>query len=120
MQQPDAFLRLCPSRAVLARVGEKWTALVIVALEGGPLRFGQLLRRLDGVSQKMLTRTLRHMERDGLVTRRLYDEMPMRVEYNLTSLGESLVAPIQALKSWAEAHLHEIERNNTAYDGKKQ
>lgn len=116
---PDAFLRACPSRAVLARIGEKWTALAVVALADGPLRFGALLRRLEGVSQKMLTQTLRGLEQDGLVIRRLYDEMPLRVEYSLTPRGESLVPHLQALKAWAEAHVAETAaaRNGTEAKG---
>jgi DNA-binding HxlR family transcriptional regulator len=105
---PDAFLKACPSRAVLARIGEKWAALAIVALADGPLRFGALLRQLEGVSQKMLTQTLRGLEQDGLVTRTLYDEMPLRVEYRLTPPGEKLVPHLKELKTWAEAHVLEI------------
>jgi DNA-binding HxlR family transcriptional regulator len=105
---PNAFLKACPSQAVLARIGEKWAALVIVALAEGPLRFGALMRRLDGVSQKMLTQTLRSLENDGLLTRTLYDEMPLRVEYSLTPLGRSLVPHLAALKAWAEDNLHQI------------
>lgn len=109
---PDAFLRLCPSRGVLARIGEKWTALALAALKDGPMRFGALLRRLEGISQKMLSQTLRNLEQDGLVTRRLYDERPLRVEYSLTGRGADLVPIILDLKAWAERHLHEIQRSN--------
>jgi DNA-binding HxlR family transcriptional regulator len=115
--RPDAFVHNCPSRAVLARIGEKWTTLALVWLdENGPTRFGALQRRLEGVSQKMLTQTLRHLERDGLVERRLFDEMPLRVEYSLTGLGRTLVPLVRDLKAWAERHLHAIERSNAAYD----
>ena len=77
---PDAFLKVCPSRTVLARVGQKWTVLTMVALQDSALRFGDIRRRLEGVSQKVLTQTLRAMERDGLIERRLYDERPLRVD----------------------------------------
>jgi DNA-binding HxlR family transcriptional regulator len=113
---PDAFLAQCPSRAVLARVGEKWTTLALVALEPGAARFGALKRRLEGVSQKMLTQTLRALERDGLIVRRAYDEMPLRVEYAVTARGRELVALAMQLKRWAERRLPEIERANAAYD----
>jgi DNA-binding HxlR family transcriptional regulator len=110
---PDAFLKACPSRTVLARIGEKWSALAIVALADGPMRFGALRRRLEGVSQKMLTQTLRGLEQDRLITRTLYDEMPLRVEYRLTPPGETLVPLLQALKAWAEAHVLEIMQVRT-------
>ena len=102
---PDAFLKACPSRALLARIAEKWAPLVLVALEEGPMRFGARRRRVEGVSQKMLTQTLRALERDGLVTRRLHDEMPLRMEYVLTTRGRSLMPLAAQLKQWAEKNL---------------
>lgn len=114
---PDAFLQVCPSRAVLQRIGQKWTVLAMVALQASPQRFGDLLRRLEGVSQKMLTQTLRAMERDGLIGRIEYDERPVRVDYALTALGFSLLPIVLSLKTWAEAQLHVIEASNRAYDG---
>ena len=102
--EPDAFLRACPSRDLLARVAEKWALLVLVALEPGPQRFGALRRRVEGVSQKMLTQTLRGLERDSLVSRRLYDEMPLRVEYTLTERGRGLLPLAADLKRWAETN----------------
>jgi DNA-binding HxlR family transcriptional regulator len=114
--KPDAFVRICPSRAVLARVGEKWASLALVALAGGPVRFGDLRRRLEGVSQTVLSRTLRHLERDGLVSRDAYDERLPRVEYALTERGRSLLPWVVGLKAWAEANLKDIERSNAAFD----
>ena len=108
MPDPDAFLAACPSRAVLTRLAEKWTMLTIAALGEGPMRFGVLRRRVEGVSQKMLTQTLRKLEADGLVLRRAYDEMPPRVEYALTPRGRSLVPLIDAIKRWTETHFEEI------------
>ena len=102
--EPDAFLKACPSRALLTRIAEKWTLLVLVALRDGPVRFGALRRRVEGVSQKMLTQTLRALEGDGLVTRHLYDEMPLRVEYELTKRGRSLLPLADQLKRWAETN----------------
>ena len=115
---PDAFLEVCPSRNVLARVGQKWTVLAMVALCGEPTRFGDIKRRLQGVSQKMLTQTLRAMERDGLVERRLYDERPLRAEYALSPLGRGLLPLVSALKLWAEESLPTVEASNRAYDRK--
>jgi DNA-binding HxlR family transcriptional regulator len=111
MPAPDAFVKVCPSRAVLARIGEKWAALAVVALADEPMRFGALMRKLEGISQKMLTQTLRGLEQDGLLSRTLYAEMPLRVEYRLTPLGESLVPHLLALKVWAEQNLHTIMQN---------
>ncbi|OMG72304.1 winged helix-turn-helix transcriptional regulator [Burkholderia ubonensis] len=115
---PDAFLKVCPSRAVLSRIGQKWTVLTMVALQNGPMRFGDIRRRLEGVSQKMLTQTLRAMERDGLIERNVYDELPLRVEYMLSGLALTLLPLVVALKAWAEEALHTIEANNQAFDRK--
>ena len=100
--EPDAFLKACPSRDFFVRLAEKWTILVIVALAERPVRFGALRRRLEGVTQKMLTQTLRKLESDDLVKRQIYDEMPLRVEYSLTARGRSLLPIIASLKSWSE------------------
>lgn len=118
MTKPDAFLAACPSRGLLARLGEKWAVLALVALADGPLRFGALRRRLEGVSQKMLTQTLRRLERDGLLTRTLYDEMPLRVEYALTDAGRSALAPLRAMKAWAEGNLAASLDANAAFDAR--
>ncbi len=116
---PDAFVRVCPSRQLLARVGEKWALMAVVALADGPVRFGALLRRLEGISQKMLSQTLRNLEQDGLVTRTLVDERPLRVDYALTERGVSLLPLAVGLKAWAEANLHGVEASNRARrDGK--
>ncbi|MBO6689328.1 MAG: helix-turn-helix transcriptional regulator [Henriciella sp.] len=100
----------------MARIGDKWATLVLVALADGPYRFGELRRRLDGISQKMLTQTTRNLERDGLVTRTLYDERPLRVEYELTSLGQTLVPQVKSLKSWAERSWHAVEQAQATFD----
>jgi len=115
---PDAFLQVCPSRAVLARVGQKWTVLAMAALQSEPRHFGDLRRRLEGVSQKMLTQTLRAMERDGIVQRELHDGRPPRVEYTLSPLGRSLLPIVLRLKLWAEESLPIIETNNRSFDQK--
>ena len=118
--EPDAFLRICPSRGLLERLGEKWAMLAVVALKEDAMRFGQLMRRLEGVSQKMLTQTLRRLERDGMVRRQVFDEMPLRVEYSLTQRGLDVVPLVESLKAWAEANLHAVERDNLAYDQKRE
>ena len=112
----DAFLAECPSRQLLDRISDKWVTLVLVALEGGPQRFSAMARQLAGVSQKMLTQTLRTLERDGLVTRTVTPSVPVRVDYALTDLGRSLLPAIAALKGWAEAHMPEVQRSQRAFD----
>jgi DNA-binding HxlR family transcriptional regulator len=103
--EPDAFLKECPSRALLARIGEKWALLAVACLASGPFRFGALRRTIQGVSQKMLTQTLRNLEDDGLVKRTIYDERPLRVEYALTQNGTDLLPIVLKLKAWAEQNL---------------
>jgi len=107
-QRCDVFDNECPSRQVLDRIADKWTTLVIYALSDGTLRYGELQRRVKGVSQKMLTQTLRSLERDGLVTRKVYPVVPPVVEYTLTPLGRSLHKPLEAICRWAESHLSEL------------
>lgn len=114
----DVLNPRCPSREVLDRVADKWTALVLKALAAeGTLRYGALQRRVGGVSQKMLTQTLRALERDGLVARHVYPEVPPRVEYALTRLGRSLTEPLSALCRWAESHMPEIASARRTFDG---
>ncbi len=115
---PDAFLSLCPSRGIAGQVGEKWSLLLIVALADGPRRFGDLKRTLQGISQKMLTQTVRALERDGLVARQVFDEMPLRVEYRLTALGQDLLPVARAVKGWAEAKVDVIAENRRTYDAR--
>ncbi|XRQ03361.1 winged helix-turn-helix transcriptional regulator [Actinomadura welshii] len=98
----NAFDPDCPARLVLDRIGDKWSVLVVLTLAGGPRRFTQLRDTIGGVTPKVLTQTLRTMERDGLVTRTVFAEVPPRVEYELTPLGHSLRTPIEAVTRWAE------------------
>jgi DNA-binding HxlR family transcriptional regulator len=114
----DAFLAACPSRQVLARISDKWVTLVLCALAGGPLRYRDLCRIVAGVSQKMLTQTLRLLERDGLLSRTVTAGVPVRVDYQLTPLGDSLIPVVDAIKTWAEEHIGEIEASRAAYDRK--
>ncbi len=106
----------CPSRLVLDRVAEKWTGLVILALSDGTLRFGELRERIGGVAPKVLTQTLRNLERDGLVTRTVHAEVPPRVEYALTELGASLRTPLAAIQEWAEANVSAVLANRERAD----
>ncbi|MFN8168266.1 MAG: helix-turn-helix domain-containing protein [Candidatus Nanopelagicales bacterium] len=105
---PDPYAQNCPSRTVLDRIGDRWTVLVVGTLSHGPARFSELSRRIDGISQKMLTQTLRGLERDGLVTRTVHPEVPPRVEYELTHAGATLIEPLAALDAWARTHLEAI------------
>ncbi|MGH8721940.1 MAG: winged helix-turn-helix transcriptional regulator [Burkholderiales bacterium] len=106
----------CEVRQILDRIADKWSLLAIALLEGRTLRFTELRRKIDGISQRMLTVTLRQLERDGLVRRTVYPVVPPRVEYELTPLGMSLHATIQALVSWTEEHQSEIAGARADYD----
>jgi DNA-binding HxlR family transcriptional regulator len=115
----DAFASDCPSRRLLDTIGDKWVSLVIVALGvEGRMRFSELSARIAGVSQKMLTQTLRGLERDGLLTRTVTPSVPVRVDYELTPLGQTLLEPIHHLKEWAEAHMAEVDRAREEHDRK--
>ena len=116
----EAYTGNCPTREILDRIADKWTALIIGLLaHGGTHRFGELRRSIVGISQKMLTQTLRDLERDGLVKRTLYPEIPPRVEYELTALGRTLCEPLGALGKWAADHLGEVRAAQQAFDNRK-
>lgn len=106
---PDPWDAACPSRELLALIGDKWVLLLLPKLAHGPKRNGDLLRALGGVSQKMLTQTLKAMERDGLVARHDFGVVPPRVEYTLTALGQSLAKPVAALDLWVVEHFRAVE-----------
>ncbi|MEU7960448.1 winged helix-turn-helix transcriptional regulator [Micromonospora humida] len=128
----DAFVAQCPSRELLARISDKWVVLVLAALrtDGShrfgadcagtprPMRYSELSRLLAGVSQKMLTQTLRTLERDGLVSRTATATVPVTVTYELTDLGFSLHETMRALKAWAETHLDDVHAHRAAYDAR--
>ncbi|WP_285362857.1 helix-turn-helix domain-containing protein [Microbacterium sp. LMC-P-041] len=114
----NVMLATCPSRTSLARVANKWTAMIVIALSDGPARFGVIRDRVEGISAKVLADTLRDLERDGLLTRTAYDEMPPRVEYDLTPLGLTLREPLTALGRWAESHVAEVLVAREAYDNR--
>lgn len=111
----DAFLADCPSRKLLDRISDKWVCLCLASLATGSKRYSEISRQLAGVSQKMLTQTLRHLEEDGLVERTVTAAVPVRVDYALTPLGESLQETVEQLKTWAEAHMDEVERSRARY-----
>ena len=112
----DAFLAQCPSRQLLDRISDKWVTLVLASLSEGPQRYSELARTIAGVSQKMLTQTLRTLERDGLVTRTVTPTVPVTVTYDLTELGRSLQGVILGLKAWAEAHMESVLAARASYD----
>ncbi|MGW1208067.1 winged helix-turn-helix transcriptional regulator [Streptomyces sp. NPDC002499] len=103
-------------RHILDRAGDKWTVLVIGTLEHGPVRYTDLQRSIPGISQRMLTHTLRQLQRDGLVTRNAYPEVPPRVEYTLTDLGATLLDAVTVLIDWAGTHHDEIRANRSTFD----
>ncbi len=103
---------------ILARVGDKWTVLVVMLLREGPRRFNEIKRMVGGISQRMLTLTLKGLERDGMVKRTMFPTIPPRVDYELTDLGRSLSEPVMALGLWAKAHLPEIEAAQSAFDAR--
>lgn len=107
---PDVF------RSVLDRIGDKWSLMLIGMLEDGPMRFTELLKSTPGISRRMLTITLRGLERDGLITRTIYPQVPPRVEYEVTELGRALVEPVLQLATWAAAHQDQILANRAVYD----
>ncbi|WP_029150527.1 winged helix-turn-helix transcriptional regulator [Microbacterium indicum] len=104
----DPYVSDCPSRRLLDRIGDRWTVLVVGALSDGPRRFSEIARRVDGISQKMLTQTLRGLEQDGLVTRTVTAAVPVRVDYELTDSGRSLQGPLRALEEWAIEHMSPV------------
>ena len=113
---PNVLSAQCPTRQALDLIADKWTTLLIYLLSRGKQRYGDLHRQVGGISQKMLTQTLRKLERDGLVTRHVYPEVPPRTEYELTKLGHTLIEPMGALCVWAGAHLEELEQARKRYD----
>lgn len=114
----DVYAADCPTRRVLDLIGDKWSVLIIGMLEDEPKRFSQLQRSIGGISQKMLTQTLRRLERDGIICRTMYPEVPPRVEYGLTPLGETLCAPINAIRDWAEKHIDKVSAAQAIYDAR--
>ncbi|MFA5951038.1 MAG: helix-turn-helix domain-containing protein [Hyphomicrobium sp.] len=106
----NPYAAACPTRQLLDRIADKWAVLVLGLLEPGPQRFNALRRQIEGISQKMLTQTLRSLEADGFVTRRVFATVPVTVEYQLTPLGRSLNSVLDPLRTWAETHMSRVEK----------
>jgi DNA-binding HxlR family transcriptional regulator len=116
MKAPNVYDANCPTRLVLDRVADKWAVLLLGLLAAEPQRFNQLRRRIDGLSQKMLSQTLKSLERDGLVHRRAIATVPVTVEYSITPLGRTLAATVDGLRVWAETYIGEVQRAQKRYD----
>lgn len=117
----DNLLGGCEAvRPILVRIGDKWSVLIVMALRDGPRRFNQIRRDIGSISQRMLTLTLRGMERDGLVSRKVHPTTPPRVEYALTDLGHSLRGPVETLGAWAIANEAQIARAQSRYDAENE
>ncbi len=113
-----AYDRGCPSREVLDRIGDTWSVLIVVSLADGEQRYTELAKRIEGITPKMLTQTLRGLERDGLVQRTVHPVVPPRVDYALTRLGHSLLSVVKALEGWAENNIDEVLGARAAYDAR--
>jgi len=116
----DAYNERCPTRMVLDRIADKWTVLIVGALEEKTKRFGELRREVGGVSQKMLTQTLRGLERDGVVARTVYASVPPKVEYSLTRLGRTLVHILEEIRKWSELNIEDVLKARDDFDSRSQ
>lgn len=119
MKVPNAYSADCPTRQILDRVGDKWAVLILLLLRQQPLRFNQLRREIEGISQKMLSQVLKSLERDGLIRRRAIATVPVTVEYSITPLGATLAGAVDPLRDWAEQHLKEVLAAQRRYDGQR-
>lgn len=113
---PNAYDSNCPTRQALDRIADKWTVLILLLLARKPTRFNELRRAIDGISQKMLAQTLRTLERDGLVNRKVIATVPVTVEYSITALGRTLSSTVDALRKWAEKHIADVTAAQLRYD----
>ncbi|WP_245622307.1 winged helix-turn-helix transcriptional regulator [Devosia epidermidihirudinis] len=116
----DVYKATCPTRQVLDCIADKWAVLVIGLLNGGTRRFGEMRKSIEGVSQKMLTQTLRSLERDGIVSRRVYASVPPKVEYTLTPLGQSLAGIVESLRVWSESNIEVVLASQQTYDARPE
>ena len=117
--KPNAYAAECPTRQILDRVGDKWAVLILILLRNQPLRFNQLRRTIEGISQKMLSQVLKSLERDGLIRRRVIATVPVTVEYSITPLGATLSKAVDALRDWAENNLKEVLSAQRRYDAQR-
>lgn len=114
--EPDIFTLNCPTQQILDVISDKWSVIVLYCLAFQPRRYNDIQRRIEGISQKVLTQTLRRLERHGLVQRMVLSEMPLSVEYALTDLGESLMDPLLAIATWSRTHFSEVVNSRDQYD----
>ena len=114
--EPKQLTLHCPTQQVLDIVANKWTVIVLYCLAYGPRRYSEIQQRIEGISQKVLTQTLRRLERHGLIARQVLSEMPPNVEYSLTPLGRTLLEPLQAIANWSRAHFSEVDAARNQYD----
>ena len=114
--KPDAYAATCPTRLVLDRVADKWAVLILGLLGDGPVRFNAIRRCIEGISQKVLSQTLKSLERDGLVSRKAIATVPVTVEYTITPLGATLAESVDALRIWAETHIDKVLKAQKQYD----
>lgn len=116
----NVFVQNCPSREIMQRLGDKWTPLVLLALAEGPQRFSVLRSRIGSVTPKVLTSTLRTLERDGLVKRTVFAQVPVRVDYELTDVGLSLLDPMEILRRWSEQHAPKVLKARDEFDSREE
>lgn len=116
LERPDPYAAECPTRQVLDRIADKWTVLLLGLVAARPMRFNELRRAVGGLSQKMLSQTLKALERDGLVSRRAFATVPVTVEYAITPLGRTLAEAVAPLAAWANAHIEEVQAARALYD----
>jgi len=119
MLAPNPYAADCPTRMALDRVGDKWAVLILLLLADRSLRFNELRRRIEGISQKMLSQTLKSLERDGLIGREAFATVPVTVEYSITPLGQTLTGAVDALRIWAETHIDRVLEAQQRYDGRR-
>ena len=118
--KPDVYAANCPTRQILDRIGDKWAVLILLLLRGEPMRFNQLRRTIEGISQKMLSQVLKSLERDGLIKRRAIATVPVTVEYSIMQLGVTLAAAVDPLRDWAEENLKDVLAAQRRYDAQKE
>src|SRR5580693_2283352 len=116
MKTANAYSADCPTRQILDRIGDKWAVLILLLVRDEPMRFNQLRRAIEGISQKMLSQVLKSLERDGLIRRRAIATVPVTVEYSITPLGLTLASAVDPLRDWAEHHLKEVMASQRRYD----
>ncbi len=120
IMKPDVYAANCPTRQILDRVGDKWAVLILLLLREEPMRFNQLRRTIEGISQKMLSQVLKSLERDGLISRHAIATVPVTVEYSITPLGLTLAAAVDPLRDWAEQNLKDVLAAQRRYDAQQK